>query len=348
MKIAITRREYITHLDGVNRFIANLAEGLTKLGNTVEIFTWSFIGIDEDELEKFFKVTHMLDEEVRITPLNQKEAQLNWFKIALDWFTKGSKFLRDFDTVIINGIVPIRFKKTKIAVNHGFTLKSSKFYNLAAKIFYKKCDKTVCVSKKLSKEFQKFSGIEPEVIPLPLKLKNFKLKRNRKDTIVHIGTREVKNVDVSVKTVEILRDLGYDFRLVVIGPKTSHSLEASREKDFVDLKWNLSEEEKIEILSSSKALILPSSYEALPYAVLESLACGTPAVVSEAIPDEVIVDGFNGFRINSFDPYDYSVALLKLIDEDKWSLMSRNAVEFVNQFDHVKIARKYVELVSNT
>jgi hypothetical protein len=39
VKIAITRREYITHLDGVNRFIALLAEGLRRLGHEVENFT---------------------------------------------------------------------------------------------------------------------------------------------------------------------------------------------------------------------------------------------------------------------------------------------------------------------
>jgi len=33
MRIALIRREYITHLDGVNRFIALLAEGLTKLSH---------------------------------------------------------------------------------------------------------------------------------------------------------------------------------------------------------------------------------------------------------------------------------------------------------------------------
>ena len=33
MKIALTRRTYITHIDGVNRFIALLAEGFAKLGH---------------------------------------------------------------------------------------------------------------------------------------------------------------------------------------------------------------------------------------------------------------------------------------------------------------------------
>jgi len=38
MKIALIRREYITHLDGVNRFIALLAEDLRRLSHKVENF----------------------------------------------------------------------------------------------------------------------------------------------------------------------------------------------------------------------------------------------------------------------------------------------------------------------
>jgi len=38
MKIALIRREHITHLDGVNRFIVLLADSLKKLGHEVENF----------------------------------------------------------------------------------------------------------------------------------------------------------------------------------------------------------------------------------------------------------------------------------------------------------------------
>jgi len=37
MRIGIIRREYITHLDGVNKFCAHLAEGLRKLRHEVFI-----------------------------------------------------------------------------------------------------------------------------------------------------------------------------------------------------------------------------------------------------------------------------------------------------------------------
>jgi hypothetical protein len=39
MKIALIRREYITHLDGVNRFIALLAEAIIMLFNDENLGT---------------------------------------------------------------------------------------------------------------------------------------------------------------------------------------------------------------------------------------------------------------------------------------------------------------------
>jgi len=46
MKIALIRREYITHLDGDNRFIALLGEGLRKLGHKIEVFSWCYRGVE--------------------------------------------------------------------------------------------------------------------------------------------------------------------------------------------------------------------------------------------------------------------------------------------------------------
>jgi len=60
MKIALIRREYITHIDGVNRFVALLAEGLAKLGHTPLIVSWCYKDVARDELEQWFKEVHGL------------------------------------------------------------------------------------------------------------------------------------------------------------------------------------------------------------------------------------------------------------------------------------------------
>ncbi|MEM2622834.1 MAG: hypothetical protein QXI35_08235, partial [Candidatus Nezhaarchaeales archaeon] len=118
MRIGLIRREFITHLDGVNRFIANLAEAFKLLGHEVFILSWSLRGVVED-LGKWFKTTHGLDIEVKVTTLRGPEDRDRWFAMLFNWFTKGSEMLERFnaDIAIVNGVVPIRFKP-KIAVAH--------------------------------------------------------------------------------------------------------------------------------------------------------------------------------------------------------------------------------------
>jgi len=43
VRINIIRRECITHLDGVNRFCAYLAEGPRRLGHEVFIASWRLL-----------------------------------------------------------------------------------------------------------------------------------------------------------------------------------------------------------------------------------------------------------------------------------------------------------------
>jgi glycosyltransferase involved in cell wall biosynthesis len=68
------------------------------------------------------------------------------------------------------------------------------------------------------------------------------------------------------------------------------------------------------------------------------MACGTPVVVSNAVPEEVVVNNFNGIRVNSFNPEDYANTLEKpLTGEELWLKLSRNGLEFVKQFDYQEV-----------
>jgi glycosyltransferase involved in cell wall biosynthesis len=198
MRIALVRREYITHLDGVNRFIALLAEGLRKLGHEVEIFSWCYRGVDRERLEEWFKEIHGLDMSIPIHTLRKEPCEGDpWIRIALDWFFKGSAMLQEskFDVAIVNGVVLLRFKP-KITVNHGITLRASRLYLFAARELYKHYDKIICVSHKLREEVRNVLGVDCEVIPLLMKLELYKPRsiNEREDIIVHIGTRSVKNL----------------------------------------------------------------------------------------------------------------------------------------------------------
>jgi hypothetical protein len=94
MRIALIRREYITHLDGVNRFIALLAEGLAKLGHDPLIMTWCYNGIAKDHLPDWFAKMHGLSTTIPIYTLQTGPCQGDpWLKIAWDWWWNGSKLL---------------------------------------------------------------------------------------------------------------------------------------------------------------------------------------------------------------------------------------------------------------
>jgi len=267
-----------------------------------------------------------------------------WLKIAWDWWIKGSKLLSDekAEAAIVNGIIPLRFKP-KIAVNHGITLKPNRLYLLAIKHLYERYDEVICVSSKLRKEVKEILNVDCRVIPLPVKLDLFKPMRydERENIVVHIGTRPVKNPHISIEVIRILRRRGYDVKLVIVGPPT----ELPR-VEGIEYRYSIPEKEKLKLLCRAKALVLPSSYEAFPYVTLEAMACGTPVVVSDAVPEEVVVSGFNGVRVGNYNPKDYANALETLLtDEELWLRLSRNGLEFVKQFDYIEVARKYLNIV---
>jgi glycosyltransferase involved in cell wall biosynthesis len=344
MRIVLIRREYITHLDGVNRFIALLAEGLAKLGHDPLIMTWCYNGIAKDQLPDWFAKMHGLSTTIPIYTLQTGPCQGDpWLKITWDWWWKGSRLLHKerVDVAIVNGVVPLRFSP-KIIVNHGvFT--AGKLYHQVAKLLYRRYDAVVCVSNKLRSEVKSNLGVDCKVMPLPMKLDLYKPASpgERENVVMHIGTRSIKNPQISIEAIRILRRHGYNVKLVMIGAPIGIS-----SNEAVEFRSGLRESEKLELLCKAKALILPSSYEALPYVTLEAMACGTPVVVSGAVPKEVVIDGFNGIRVNSYNPVDYANALERLLEDEKlWLRPSQNEQEFVRQFDHVNIASRYLELI---
>lgn len=166
--------------------------------------------------------------------------------------------------------------------------------------------------------------------------------------IVHIGTRPIKNPQISIKVVEELRRRGYNVELAIVGSYSKEVEEVSMDKDFVRVLFNADERTKLEVLCSAKALILPSSGEAFPFTTLEAMACGTPPIVSGAVPEEVLINGgVNGIRVNSLNPIDYANALERLLNnEELWISISRNSREFIKNFDHIKIASNYLDIIT--
>jgi glycosyltransferase involved in cell wall biosynthesis len=356
LKIAILRRCYITYVDGVNNFIFSLAAGLESLGHCVHAISWSFNGVEKPEnLTEWAQKTY--GAKTNITTIKDRPTESTpWTRIGWDWATKGSKILKDLDpdTVIINGIIPLRFNGKKIVVNHGiYEMSSNRMRKAIARYLYKKCIR-ICVSNKLAQEYSNFFGLDSQVIPLPLRLKTFKPHSfdERENIVLHIGTRPIKNLNVSIEAVKMLTKKHVRSRLIVVGPKCNDSenlVERARKcRIDIETKYSIPLRELADLYGKAKALILPSKYEALSYVTIESMASGTPVVVSKEIPTDVVSNGHNGFRIDTYNPADYAEALAILLKDQKlWTRLSENAISSVTRFDHTEIAEKYIELMTH-
>lgn len=333
IKVAIIRRGDVGGIDGVNRFIFTLADGMKKLDHRVMVFGHHMTG----------NLSELLSVDVKTCVVSNSSGG-GYIKHMWEWYVRGSEILKRFspDMIIVNGVVPLKLRTFKVAVNHGnaiFELRKSHLKRLATKMLYNAYDRVVCVSSKVASEMGEVGLACDEIIPIPLILENYSSSCERQPIVLHVGTTPRKKPDVSVRAVKLLRSLGYNIKLILVG-------HYERKADWIIVRESCPDKELRELYSKALALILPSSWEGLPYVVLEAQASGTPVIAGPGVPDEALADGKSGFKIASFIPEEYAEKLRMLLEDGSlWERMSREARKHVRNFDHVKIAMRYMELL---
>jgi glycosyltransferase involved in cell wall biosynthesis len=129
-----------------------------------------------------------------------------------------------------------------------------------------------------------------------------------------------KGIYEAVDAMAMLRSAGnagdLEFVIAGSGPERdaieSH-LAAAGLEGCVRLIGSVHGDEKIRFLQQADIFVLPSYHEGLPYALLESLAAGTPVIASRVggIPD-VVVDGVHGLLIAPKDTRAIADAVTRL------------------------------------
>jgi glycosyltransferase involved in cell wall biosynthesis len=111
----------------------------------------------------------------------------------------------------------------------------------------------------------------------------------------------------------------------------------------------LTPEQVYQQLLAAHVLLMPSFYEGMPIALLESLACGCVPVVSRlpGITDAAVVDGETGFLAEIGDPRSFADAVATLQNQpERWRAMSRAAHESaVLSYSVESMGRSYLELI---
>jgi glycosyltransferase involved in cell wall biosynthesis len=105
-------------------------------------------------------------------------------------------------------------------------------------------------------------------------------------------------------------------------------------------------EEKVELLASSRVLVLPSALEGFGMVVIEANAFGTPVVASDGVPADAALNGYNAIVVPRKNIPAYSAAIFSLLtDERRWNIMSHNSVEWATHFSWSSSVTKFLSIL---
>ena len=155
-------------------------------------------------------------------------------------------------------------------------------------------DTVVCTTGFAREEFDRIGATNTVTVPLGVDLEMFHPSRrstamrqrwatSSQILLVHCGRLSVeKRADRSIDAVAALCDAGVDARLVVVGDGPLRArLQRQAARLPVDFTGFISDRRTVaELLASADVALAPGPHETFGLAALESLACGTPAVVS--------------------------------------------------------------------
>lgn len=171
---------------------------------------------------------------------------------------------------------------------------------------YSVSDLVICVTKSGKKHIMDFYNIPSDrirVIPNGIldthifaqKMPSFK---KQKDTILFVGrTVKSKGIWFMLATLSIIQQLGYDFKLILVGNISSE------DRDFIDneygdlnieIKGVIPKSRLYKLYKSSSFGIIPSLHEQCSYVAIEMLMHGLPVVASE-------VDGLSEIFTNKIN-----------------------------------------------
>jgi glycosyltransferase involved in cell wall biosynthesis len=148
---------------------------------------------------------------------------------------------------------------------------------------------------------------------------------NEKSTIIFAGRLiKEKNVDILIRSVDILRAKVPDIKCLIFG-EGPELLKLEKLVDELQLGENIifkgfveNYDDLIGYMKSSKVFLLPSTREGFGMVVIEANACGIPVVVVEHEMNaavDLVVEGVNGFKC-VLSPDDMASKTIKALESN--------------------------------
>lgn len=259
---------------------------------------------------------------------------------------------------LVYGILAKYLLGSKLVLSLHNTTETAALRNLGLlRLLIKIPDRIIVVSRNIERQLRGF--VPPERIRLSStgvdldECVNHHLPR--KDQIVTIGSfKWKKGYKYLLEAASIVFSRYPHYRLLIVGDgeerrEIENDIDRLGLKGRVVLAGILGRAEVVRLLNDSKLFVLASLYEGLPKALLEALACGTPAVVTDGCNAEGIIDT-TGLSVPSGDPEALAKAIVTMLEDGGlWEKCAKNAPEVAKSYDWKAVAARdyavYRELV---
>lgn len=182
---------------------------------------------------------------------------------------------------------------------------------------------------------------------------NIYLSQNRENTnsiktICFVGRLDrQKGVDILLSALKLISVNSSEFRLLIVGDGPElHALQETAKNGLADQVVFLGYRDNVrEILMVSDIFVLPSRFEGMPIALLEAMAAGLPAVVTNVGDNAHLVhDGVTGYVVPSNNPSALAEKLQILMDNPELcKLMGNIAQQDVESYSDIKMVNEILE-----
>lgn len=239
-----------------------------------------------------------------------------------------SKCLRKKSRIVVRNMNYI--SKSMASKNRGIFTIIQKYLML---LTFPLTDVVVHQCNAMKKDFHSYCLFQPKHSTVIKNVVNFPRKSlpatiAQKPYLLLVGRLvEQKNIRLAIDILKSLHNKSYELNLIVIG-------EGDLLSDLQDYAERLGLLQYIKFLGrknnvneyyfSAHATILTSNYEGFPNVLIESMSCGTPVVAHncKSGPEELIVNGENGFLVGFQNILEFVDAIIKIKNIDRSSISS--------------------------
>ncbi len=207
------------------------------------------------------------------------------------------------------------------------------------------------IAQKVQRDFSRLKADQIVQISNGIKVGDYELDHCKSAifTIGHVGRFvPVKNQVLLIQALAKLRDLGYQFRAVIVGYGELEGTlqQLVQELKLLDVVSFIYTTDLGSIYSQMDCFVLPSHQEGLSIALLEAMSFGIVPIVTAQAGHPVIVSGQNGFICSPNDIFELVHVLECLISnlELRQQLGQWARKTVYDNYNLSQVAKRYLEL----